>query len=74
VRQIAPDVFSRIAAYEREFGKTIHRGKSVVDLADKGTPYPECFNEELAGLARSRDDPLHLALTDNWTLPPGLST
>src|SRR5262245_37795968 len=50
VRLIAPDVFSRIATYERDFGRTIHKGKSVVDLADRGTPYPECFNRELVVL------------------------
>ena len=61
----------QIARYEQEFGKTIHQGKSVVDLADKGTPYPECSNQELVGLAMSRHYPPHLALSDNWTLPPG---
>jgi 3'-phosphoadenosine 5'-phosphosulfate sulfotransferase (PAPS reductase)/FAD synthetase len=71
VRQIAPDLFDRLARYERDFGKTIHRGKSVVDLADRGTPYPECSNQELVGLAMSRHYPPHLAVSDNWTLPPG---
>ena len=70
-RLIAPDLFNRIAEYEREFGKTIHRGKSVVDLAERGTPYPECNNPELVGLAMGRAYPAHLGLTDNWSLPPG---
>jgi 3'-phosphoadenosine 5'-phosphosulfate sulfotransferase (PAPS reductase)/FAD synthetase len=71
LRLIAPNLFARIAHYERAFGKTIHQGKSVVDLANKGTPYPECFNSELVALAMDRDYPAHLALTDNWNLPPG---
>ena len=71
VRLIAPALFKRIAEHEREFGKTIHKGKSVVDLADRGTPYPECNNPELVALAMGRDYPAHLALTDNWTLPSG---
>jgi hypothetical protein len=71
VRLIAPDLFHRIARYERAFGKTIHRGQSVVDLADKGTPYPPCHNRELVALALGRDYPARLALTDNWALPPG---
>ncbi len=71
VRLIAPDLFSRIAQYEQAFGKTIHQGKSVVDLADRGTPYPDCYNPELVALAMSRHYPAHLALTDNWFLPPG---
>jgi hypothetical protein len=71
VRLIAPDLFGRVAAYEREFGRTIHRGRSVVDLADRGTPYPECYDRELVALAMSRDHQRHLALTDDWTLPAG---
>jgi 3'-phosphoadenosine 5'-phosphosulfate sulfotransferase (PAPS reductase)/FAD synthetase len=71
VRLIAPDLFNRIALYERDFGKTIHRGRSVVDLANRGTPYPQCYDPELVALVMGRDYPTHLALTDNWTLPPG---
>ncbi len=71
VRLIAPDLFARTARYEREFGKTIHGGKSVVDLADRGTPYPECYDRQLVALAMGRSYPAPLALTDNWTLPPG---
>jgi hypothetical protein len=71
VRLIAPDLFDRIAEYEREFGKTILKGKTVVELADRGTPYPECNNSEVVGLAMSREYPANFALTDNWTLPPG---
>jgi hypothetical protein len=48
-----------------------HRGKSVVDLADKGTPYAEGYNRELMALAMGRDYPAHLALTDEWTLLTG---
>jgi 3'-phosphoadenosine 5'-phosphosulfate sulfotransferase (PAPS reductase)/FAD synthetase len=71
VRLIAPNLFARIAQYERAFGKTIHRGKSVVDLADKGTPYPECSDRKLVALALSRDYPRDQIKTDAWTLPPG---
>ena len=71
VRQIAPDLFNHIARYEVDFGKTIHKGKSVLDLANKGTAYPECDNEELVALAMGRDYPTQLALTDNWTMPAG---
>jgi hypothetical protein len=71
VRLIAPHLFNRIAQYERDFGKTIHQGKSVVDLANKGTPYPKCHNAELVALAMGRDYPAHLALTDNRTMPAG---
>jgi 3'-phosphoadenosine 5'-phosphosulfate sulfotransferase (PAPS reductase)/FAD synthetase len=71
VRLIAPDVFNRIAQYEQDFGMTIHRGKSVVQLADCGTPYPACHNQELVDLALGRNYPVALALTDKWSLPSG---
>jgi 3'-phosphoadenosine 5'-phosphosulfate sulfotransferase (PAPS reductase)/FAD synthetase len=71
VRLIAPDLVHRIARYKRDFGKTIHRGRSVVQLADQGTPYPECHNRGLVALAMGRSYPAHLALTDNWTTPAG---
>jgi hypothetical protein len=65
VRLVAPDLFYRIARYEVAFGKTIHRGRSVVQRADQGTPYPECDNRGLVALALGRSNPPHLALTDN---------
>jgi hypothetical protein len=71
VRLIASDVFNRIAQYETDFGKTIHRGKSVVQLADSGTPYPACHNQELVDLALGRNYPATLVRTDKWTLPAG---
>jgi hypothetical protein len=71
VRLIAPDLFHQIARYEVEFGKTVHRGRSVVQLADQGMPYPECNDPELVALATGRTYPPHLALTDSWTLPAG---
>ncbi len=71
VRLIAPDLFSRIADYERDFGKTIHRGKSVVDLADRGTPYPQCDDAALVRLAMSKAYPLDLIRADPWTMPAG---
>jgi 3'-phosphoadenosine 5'-phosphosulfate sulfotransferase (PAPS reductase)/FAD synthetase len=71
VRLIAPDLFARIAQYERAFGKTIHRGKSVVDLANRGTPYRECADEALVNLAMHRAYPLDQIKTDDWRMPAG---
>lgn len=39
IRAIAPETFRKIARYERDFGTTIQRKLSVVEQADKGTPY-----------------------------------
>src|SRR5262249_61373995 len=74
VRQIAPDVFPRIAEYEIAFKHTTHHKKSVVELADAGTPYPGCFDGRLVDLAMSRDYPQELAqIPDDqvWILPAG---
>ena len=66
VRLIAPNTFIRIAQYERDFGKTIHQGKTVVQLADRGTPYPDCYNHDLVALAMSKSYP-----RDKIIVPPG---
>ena len=70
VRLIAPGLFAKIAQYERDFGKTIHRTKPVTQLADEGTPYPATADEELVALAMSKDYNENV-VTDNWTLPTG---
>lgn len=72
VRLIAPEYFREIAAYEAEFGKTIKQGKSVIQLADAGTPYPECSNLLLVNQAMGRAPlgPVEVAW-DQWTVPPG---
>lgn len=71
VRAIAPAIFAQIAQYEVDFGKTIHQGKTVVQLADRGTPYPGCADESLVALAMGTDYPAHLIHSDNWELPAG---
>lgn len=70
VRKIHPRLFEQIATYEVEFGKTIHRGKSVVQLADVGTPYKECDDVKLVSLALDKDyvEAIH---TNEWVLPAG---
>ncbi len=69
-RKLMPVRFVRIADLESEFGLTIHRTKSVHQLADEGTPYG--YEEETAALALSTEYtvPIRIATTD-WTLPSG---
>lgn len=71
VRKIAPKVFEKIAKYEQDFGKTIVQGKTVVQLADAGKPYPNCWDAQLVGLAMGEEYPERLALTNEWSLPQG---
>ena len=68
VRLHFPASFNRIAQYEQEFGTTIHRSRTVNELADRGVPY-EC-DAKWIEIAESTtfDEPI---LVDNWTLPKG---
>lgn len=70
VRAIAPDKFEKITQYEIKFGTTINRNYSIVELADRGTPYPAIANKELVAEANdcNWDYPVFL---ENWQLPSG---
>lgn len=45
VRALDPDRFEKIAAYEKDFGKTIGRKQNVVESADAGSVYDATTNE-----------------------------
>jgi 3'-phosphoadenosine 5'-phosphosulfate sulfotransferase (PAPS reductase)/FAD synthetase len=67
-REIAPEQFGRIANHERTFKITIHRTKSVVELANAGTPYEtDPFWVEIAN-SRIFNAPVFI---DPWVLPKG---
>lgn len=70
IRAIAPEWFDRVAGYETQFGITIQRNRTIVDLADKGTPYPATRNPSLVAEAMSQDWHGPVLLTP-WQLPPG---
>jgi len=74
VRQIAPGRFARIAEYERRFGITIKKGRTVKEQADAGTAYPECHDDELVALAIGRGYPENFVFVGDgqeWQLPAG---
>jgi 3'-phosphoadenosine 5'-phosphosulfate sulfotransferase (PAPS reductase)/FAD synthetase len=73
IRLIDPDRFNRIAELEREFGLTIRRGKSVVEMADAGTPYAAASDSALVAAALSRHYtlPVRVENESDWTLPAG---
>lgn len=62
--------FNVHAANEQRFGRTINRKLSVVQLADKGTPYEFNPHDVRAALDPVFDEPLILA-PGTWTLPRG---
>lgn len=68
VRVIAPQQFAQIATYERTFNVTIHRTKTVVQLADAGTPYE--LDSKWVAIANSREFN-HPIFVDPWVLPKG---
>jgi 3'-phosphoadenosine 5'-phosphosulfate sulfotransferase (PAPS reductase)/FAD synthetase len=73
VREIAPQRFEEIARYEEEFGKTIHRTKSIRQLADEGTPYKKAADLFWVSAAMSETYQLGVSVLDHddWTLPSG---
>lgn len=72
-RALMPEAFARVAAFEREFGKTIHRTRSTDELADLGLSFlPD--DPRLRALALSESYPDELAFVpgdQQWSLPPG---
>lgn len=74
VRAIAPARFARIAAQETAFACTIKQGATVGQLADRGTPYPQCGDADLVSLAMSDNNPADQVLVpvgEDWLLPAG---
>ncbi len=69
LNKIAPGRFRRIGAYEKEFGVTIHRSKSVYDQVVEGSPYsdldPSIVKEGL-GITFNND-----IILNKWELPAG---
>lgn len=70
IRFIAPEKFKRIALKEKGTGLTINRKFSIVEMADKGMPYPAASDPHWAkvGLSKIFDIPI---FTENWVLPAG---
>jgi len=72
IREIAPEMFSRVADAESRFGVTINRALSVVEQADKGKSF---VARVLVPWAQQRvTGPYRLQVKvspDRWTLPAG---
>lgn len=72
LRELAPDVFERIAAYEECFGKTIHRKLSIRQRADRGTSFlpggPEGMALRKLAMSTTYTDPVFV---EDWKLPLG---
>lgn len=68
IRTYAPEHFEPIASYEKDFGFTIDRTKSVEELADSAEPYPTAAAWMPLALSRTFDRPFFM---DVWQQPAG---
>lgn len=74
VRFVSPGQFAQISRFECQFKRTIHRQKSVEELANEGEPYAAAVSQpSLVKVAMSHDwigGPV-LVSPDSWRLPEG---
>lgn len=68
VAAMSPAHFKRIADYENQFGVTIHRSRTVVEQASRGTCYPSAAQWASVALADTYEMPVFM---DPWELPAG---
>jgi 3'-phosphoadenosine 5'-phosphosulfate sulfotransferase (PAPS reductase)/FAD synthetase len=73
VRELDPEGFASVANYEADFGITIRRDMSIIEAANRGTPYE--MQEPWRSHAMTPPDrvykgPIHINPAD-WQLPSG---
>lgn len=68
IRVIAPGQFRQVAEHESRFGVTIHRTRSVLELADAGTPYQTDEHWVRVANGHEWNEPVFM---DPWVLPKG---
>ena len=68
LRRVYPARFERIAGYEEEFGKTIHRTKSVRELAESGSIYEM---DDVDVYQARESEYLDDIIVEVWELPAG---
>lgn len=71
IRQIAPARFEKIAAYEKQFGRTIHRKESVGTLADAGAPYEAARGPMVAAALSEEFTGPAVVAPESWVEPAG---
>lgn len=70
LRMIMPVKFAQLVVWEVLFGRTMKRDMSLVELADKGTPFPMKADDVQAALSLTWYEPIILP-KGTWTLPAG---
>jgi 3'-phosphoadenosine 5'-phosphosulfate sulfotransferase (PAPS reductase)/FAD synthetase len=75
LRAMDPVGFSVLSEYERRFGVTIRRNKSIEEMATNGKPFVGCENHQLVEEAMSPNWNHPIILPEgSWQLPPGAFT
>lgn len=69
-RAISPERFAKVAAYETQFGVTIHRNETIEARANKGTPYPASQADIEACRSHEFNEPIILP-EGAWKMPAG---
>lgn len=69
-RVVDPTAFGEVARHEAAFGKTIHRKLTVVQLADRGTPYQMSEHDLRAARSEQFNEPV-FRTGATWRLPRG---
>jgi 3'-phosphoadenosine 5'-phosphosulfate sulfotransferase (PAPS reductase)/FAD synthetase len=70
LRLILPYKFARLVAHEASFDRTMKRAESLVELADRGTPFPMKPADIAAALSETWYEPILLPV-ETWELPAG---
>jgi len=70
LRSVDPSGFDKISAYEKQFGKTIQRKNSIIELAEKGKPYAECIDCETVAEAMNKQWSGPIIISE-WKQPAG---
>lgn len=68
VKELDEPGFKKIVIYERKFGLTIHRTRSVEQQAALGTPYQMNEADKRLAMSKTYDQPIFV---DDWVLPAG---
>lgn len=75
VRKLSPHTFNRISSREVQFGRTIKKGESVVEQADKGREFvsdkPERLRQLALGQVPFTLDQFWVPEGQEWVMPPG---
>lgn len=69
-KALSPERFNRIARYESEFGCTLKRKGTLLDLVEQGKVYEMAVTDAITATRNNFDEPIILQ-EGQWTLPLG---